>query len=167
MTNLGKCASRLELSNDTLGKRDGYRQAFAGFDIAQVAAFGMQKCLELCQERAIIRNKAKIVAVVNNAQIFLEIQALFGSFSQYIWNFVNGQPKVNHWHDYQTIPTHTDLWDKITRDLKQRGFKFVGIKLIYAYMQATGLVNDHTVDCFRYPVINNAYALRSNLIPAT
>lgn len=136
-----------------LSKRGGYRQAFAGFDVAQIAAFDKAKREALYQDPGIIRNRNKIQATVNNAQQFLKIQADLGSFDRYIWDFVDGQPIINHWHSYQEVPGHTKLSDQISKDLKQRGFRFIGSTIIYAYLQAAGLVNDHVVGCFRYKAL--------------
>jgi DNA-3-methyladenine glycosylase I len=133
-----------------LSKRAGYRQHFAEFDVHQVAAFGEEKIQQLCNEPSIIRNKSKIVASINNAKQFIKVQNEFGSFNQYIWRFVQGKPIVNYWNAISQVPTHTPLAEKISKDLKQRGFNFVGNKLIYAYIQASGLVNDHLVSCFRH-----------------
>lgn len=133
-----------------LSKRAGYRQAFARFDVAKVANFDKAKLEALYQDPGIIRSKSKIRATINNAQQFLKIQAELGSFNDYIWNFVEGQSIINHWHSYQEAPGHTKLSDQISKDLKQRGFQFIGSTTIYAYLQAAGLVNDHIVTCFRY-----------------
>jgi len=133
-----------------LGKRAGYRQAFANFDVAQIAAFDQAKLEALYQDPGIIRNQRKIQATINNARQFLKIQDAFRSFDRYIWDFVQGRPIINHWHSYREAPGHTRLSDQISQDLKQRGFQFIGSTIIYAYMQAAGLVNDHIVDCFRY-----------------
>jgi len=133
-----------------LSKRAGYRQHFAEFDVYQVASFGEEKIQQLCNESSIIRNKSKIVASISNAKQFIRIQNEFGSFNNYIWNFVEGKPIVNYWNTISQVPTYTPLAEKISKDLKQRGFKFVGSTTVYAYMQAAGLVNDHLVNCFRH-----------------
>jgi DNA-3-methyladenine glycosylase I len=133
-----------------LFKRAAYHRVFADFDITRVALFEDAKIQQLCQDPSIIRNKNKIIAIVNNARAFLKLQVQFGSFDEYIWNFVENQPIINYWRMQHEIPTHTPLSDRITKELKQNGFKFMGSKLIYAYMQSAGLVNDHLVDCFRY-----------------
>ncbi|MEM9417092.1 MAG: DNA-3-methyladenine glycosylase I [Bacteroidota bacterium] len=138
-----------------LRKRAGYRQAFGQFDVEKIAAFDTTTCQQLYSDVRIIRNRLKIQATVNNAQCFLEIQAAFGSFDQYIWNFVDGQPQINHWKHPQEVPTHTQLSDQLSKNLKKQGFKFVGSKIVYAYMQAAGLVNDHTVDCFRHQELSH------------
>lgn len=133
-----------------LRKRAGYRQAFKGFDVEQVARLTASDLEKLCVYPGIVRNRCKIQSVVNNAQKFLDIQAQWGSFSKYIWSYVDGQPVLNAWQSLQEVPTKTPLSDQISQALKQQGFKFVGSTIIYAYLQAAGLVNDHTVDCFRY-----------------
>jgi len=133
-----------------LHKRDGYRRAFAGFDPVKVARFTPRKIETLIADPAIIRNRLKINAAVTNAQAFLAIREEFGSFTDYIWGFVDGEPVLNRWRRQQDVPATSAVSDVLSRDLKQRGFKFVGSTIIYAHMQATGLVNDHLVDCFRY-----------------
>lgn len=133
-----------------LKKRDGYRQAFADFEVEKVAVYSPQKIEELLQNPAIIRNRAKIEAAVNNAVRFMEVQKEFGSFDDYIWQFVDHQVKVGHWKNGKDAPATTPESDKLAKDLKKRGFKFLGSTTIYAHMQAIGLINDHSVDCFRY-----------------
>ena len=133
-----------------LRKRAGYRQAFAGFDVAKIATFDRSRLEALCQDPDIVRNRRKIQATIVNAQQFLKIQAESGSFDAYLWDFVDGHPIVNHWRSYQEVPGHTMLSDQIAKDLKQRGFEFIGSTTVYAYLQAAGLVNDHLVTCFRY-----------------
>lgn len=133
-----------------LKKREGYRQAFAGFDYQQIAQFGAQETAALLDNAAIIRNRAKIAATINNAQQFLALQAEYGRFADYLWQWVDGKPVVNHWQDWREVPANTPLSDAIAKDLKKRGFKFFGTTTCYAFLQATGVVNDHTVDCFRY-----------------
>ncbi|MEM7552398.1 MAG: DNA-3-methyladenine glycosylase I [Bacteroidota bacterium] len=133
-----------------LKKRDGYRKAFENFNAQKVSEFEQDKIDELLLFDGIIRNKAKVKAAVNNAKLFLGVQAEFGSFDQYIWEFVGGKPIVNKWEDMQDVPVTTSESDALSKDLKKRGFKFVGSTIIYAHMQACGLVNDHTIDCFRY-----------------
>jgi DNA-3-methyladenine glycosylase I len=137
-----------------LNKREAFRQAFDAFDPVKVALYDEAKIEALTQNAAIIRNKAKIAACVNNAQRFLEVQAEFGSFDRYIWQFVNHQPIVNRFASLKELPAKTPLSDHISNDLKKRGFKFVGSTVIYAHMQATGMVNDHLINCFRYNEIN-------------
>lgn len=133
-----------------LNKRENFRKAFDHFDPGIVAAYDEQKLLQLVQDKSIIRNRQKIAACVNNARRFLEIQKEFGSFDRYIWGFVNHTPIVNAFTSMDQIPAKTELSDCISNDLKKRGFKFVGSTVIYAHMQATGMVNDHLVSCFRY-----------------
>ena len=133
-----------------LKKRVNFRQAFDNFDAKKIARYDEKKIEELMQNNGIVRNRRKIEAAVVNAKAFFEVQKEFGSFSDYIWSFVNGKPVVNKWKRMGEIPANTELSDEISKDLKNRGFKFVGSTIIYAYMQAIGMVNDHTVDCFRY-----------------
>lgn len=133
-----------------LRRRENYRQAFANFDVKKVAKFDEDKILQLLDNVGIIRNKKKIVATINNAQKFIEIQKEFGSFAKYIWQFTNQKPITNKWDTLQEIPPKTEISEKICRDLKKRGFAFLGPTICYAYMQATGMVNDHIATCFRY-----------------
>ncbi len=133
-----------------LKRREGYRNAFANFDVKKVAVFDEEKIQELLRDEGIIRNKLKVRSVVNNAQRFIEVQMEFGSFDKYIWSFVGGKPIVNQWKSMAEVPATTKESDALSKDLKKRGFKFVGSTIIYAHMQACGLVNDHTTDCFRY-----------------
>lgn len=133
-----------------LKRREGYRQAFAGFEAEKVAHFTEVNVQRLLQDQGIIRNQLKIRAAVNNARLFLEVQKEFGSFSRYIWQFVGGVPKVNHWTTQKEVPATSTESDALSRDLKKRGFKFVGSTIMYAHMQACGLVMDHTTECFRY-----------------
>ncbi|MEA2060075.1 MAG: DNA-3-methyladenine glycosylase I [Thermodesulfobacteriota bacterium] len=133
-----------------LKRREGYRNAFAGFDPEQVARFTPETIAELLQNPAIIRNRLKVHAAVNNARIFLDIQAKFGSFDQYAWQFVDGRQKVNTFTSVDQVPATSKESDAFSKDLKQRGFKFTGSIIMYAHMQATGMVNDHLVSCFRH-----------------
>ncbi len=133
-----------------LNKRENFRKAFDGFDPRKVAVYDQKKIDELLQDAGIIRNKLKVNATVTNAQAFLRIQKEFGSFSDYMWKFVGGQPIINHWKELREIPAKTELAETISKDLKKRGFKFVGPTVVYSHMQATGMVNDHLVDCFRW-----------------
>lgn len=133
-----------------LHKRAGYRKAFAGFDVAKVARFTEKKQQLLTANPGIIRNRLKIAATVTNARAFLEVQAEFGTFSEYIWGFVDGQPIINKWRTQKQVPATSDVSDALSKDLKQRGFKFVGSTIMYAHMQATGMVNDHLTTCFRH-----------------
>ncbi|MCD6376041.1 MAG: DNA-3-methyladenine glycosylase I [Caldisericaceae bacterium] len=136
-----------------LYKRENFRKAFDHFDPQKIARYDEQKIAQLMQNAGIIRNKLKINACVNNARCFLEVQEKFGSFSDFIWRFTDGRPIVNHWKSLEQIPARTDLSDLISKELKKLGFKFVGSAIVYAHMQATGMVNDHLVDCFRYEEI--------------
>ena len=131
-----------------LKKREGYRKSFANFDPEKVSTFDEAKIQELLQFKGIIRNKLKVRSAVTNAQHFLEIQKEFGSFDHYIWQFVGGSPIINHWKSSSEVPATTKESDALSKDLKKRGFKFVGSTIMYAYMQACGLVNDHTINCF-------------------
>jgi DNA-3-methyladenine glycosylase I len=133
-----------------LRKRDGYRRAFADFDAAKVARFTSRTVERLMQDASIVRNRQKIEAAVGNARRFLELQAEFGSFDSYVWRFVGGKPRINRWKKQGEVPATTPESDALSKDLKARGFKFVGSTVVYAHMQATGLVNDHLVGCFRY-----------------
>ena len=133
-----------------LKKREGYRKAFAGFDVEKVARFTEAKLEKLLLNPAIVRNRLKVKSSVTNAQAFLKVQEEFESFDNYIWRFVEGKPIVNRFRSMKDIPAKTDISDAMSKDLKQRGFKFVGSTICYAHMQATGMVNDHTMDCFRY-----------------
>ena len=133
-----------------LRKRDGYRRAFADFDAVKVARFTPRSVEKLMQDASIVRNRQKIEAAVANARGFLAVQEEFGSFDAYVWRFVDGRPIVNRWRKQSQVPPTSKESDALSKDLKARGFKFVGPTIVYAHMQATGLVNDHLVDCFRY-----------------
>lgn len=133
-----------------LHRREGYRRAFAGFDPQAVACFDDQDIARLLADPGIIRNRLKVRATISNAQAFLKIQEEFGSFDRYIWAFVDNKPIVNAWTELSQIPATSPESDTLSRDLKKRGFKFMGSTIVYAHMQATGMVNDHTVNCFRY-----------------
>jgi DNA-3-methyladenine glycosylase I len=133
-----------------LRRREGYARAFAGFDAQRVARFGERDFERLVGDASIIRNRAKIRATITNARAFLQVQHEFGSFDAYIWRFVENQPIRNHWKRLEDIPAMTPLSETISKDLKTRGFGFVGPTIVYAHMQATGMVNDHLVSCFRY-----------------
>jgi DNA-3-methyladenine glycosylase I len=137
-----------------LNKRENFRRAFAEFDVEKVARFGKREINRLLRDAGIIRNRLKIEAAINNARRFSEVQKEFGSFDAYIWGFVDGKPIKNGFKSLKEIPAKTPLSDAISKDLKQRGFKFVGSTIVYAHMQATGMVNDHTVDCFRYEEVD-------------
>ena len=131
-----------------LRRRDGYRRAFAQFDPAKVARFDSRKKTSLLRDPGIIRNRLKIDAAVTNARAFLAVQKEYGSFDAYVWRFVGGQPVVNHWRTIARIPAVSPVSDALSRDLKKRGFRFVGSTIIYAYMQAVGMVNDHLASCY-------------------
>lgn len=133
-----------------LKKRENYKKAFDNFDAEKIARYDQKKIDELLGNAGIIRNKLKINSTIINAQLFLKIQEEFGSFDKYIWQFVDGKPIVNNWKTMGEIPASTKESDIMSKDMKQRGFKFVGTTICYAHMQATGMVNDHVVDCFRY-----------------
>jgi DNA-3-methyladenine glycosylase I len=137
-----------------LRKRENFRTAFDHFNPREIALYNEKKIEELMQNGGIIRNRLKIVSAVQNAKAFLDVQAEFGSFDSFIWQFVEGKPIVNQWKTLKEIPAKTPLSDAISKELKKRGFRFVGSTIIYAHMQATGMVNDHTIDCFRYKEIN-------------
>jgi DNA-3-methyladenine glycosylase I len=133
-----------------LNKREGYRQLFEGFDPVRVAAFNAKDVEERLQNPVIVRNRAKVNSAVINAQAFLQVQQEYGSFAAYIWQFVGSQPRQNAWQTFSQLPAKTAESDAMSKDLKKRGFKFVGSTICYAYMQAMGMVNDHTLDCFRH-----------------
>jgi DNA-3-methyladenine glycosylase I len=133
-----------------LRKREAYRDAFANFDPAKVARFTPSRIERLLQNPEIVRNRLKIAGAVKNAKAFLAVQREFGSFDAYAWRFVDGKPRVNGWQTFKQVPPRTEQSDALSRDLKRRGFTFVGTTICYAFMQAVGLVNDHTTDCFRY-----------------
>jgi DNA-3-methyladenine glycosylase I len=133
-----------------LKKRDNYRAAFDNFDARAIAGYDQRKAEKLLANPGIIRNRLKIAAAIQNARAFLAIQREFGSFDAYVWRFVGGRPKRNAWRTLRQIPARTPQSDALSKTLSQRGFKFVGSTICYAFMQAVGLVNDHTVNCFRY-----------------
>ncbi len=133
-----------------LKRREGYREVFHGFDPVKVAAMDEDEIQKALQNPKIIRNKLKVRAAVKNAQVFLEIQKEFGSFSEYIWGFVGGKPIVNNWRNKDEVPATSKISDALSKDLKKRGMSFVGSTIIYAHLQAAGLINDHEIDCFRY-----------------
>ena len=138
------------LSWDTiLKKRDNYRAAFDGFDAKKIARYDRRKMLALMRNEGIVRNRLKIFSAVQNARVFLAVQKEFGSFDRYIWQFVGGKPLVNSWKS-KKVPSLTAESDAMSKDLKKRGFNFVGSTICYAFMQATGMVNDHALECFRY-----------------
>ena len=133
-----------------LRKRENFRDAFDNFDYKKIANYSEEKIEQLLSNAGIIRNKLKVRATITNAEAFMEVQKEFGSFTEYIWAFVNGTPIKNKFETMAQIPANTALSDSISKDLKKRGFKFVGSTVVYAHMQATGMVNDHIVSCFRY-----------------
>lgn len=139
-----------------LKKREAYREAFDGFDPATVALYDEEKVEELMANEGIIRNRRKINAAITNAKLFLDVVEEFGSFDAFIWDYVDGTPIVNHWLTQEDIPATTPLSDRISKDLKKRGFKFVGSTIVYAYMQSIGMVNDHIADCFVYHELTSA-----------
>jgi DNA-3-methyladenine glycosylase I len=137
-----------------LRKRENYRTAFDGFDATRIAAYNTNKIESLLQDAGIVRNRLKVEAAVTNAQKFLDVQDEFGSFDSFIWRFVDGKPKQNRWRSLAEIPASTPESDAMSKELKRRGFKFVGSTICYAHMQATGMVNDHTTNCFRHKELN-------------
>lgn len=141
-----------------LKKRAGYRKAFHDFDVERVARITDREQEVLKSFEGIIRNRLKIASTVTNAQVFIEVQNEYGSFCNYLWNFADGKPIQNAWKSLSDIPAETALGKMISKDLKRRGFRFVGPTIVYAYMQAVGLVNDHTIDCFRYSIIKGINA---------
>jgi DNA-3-methyladenine glycosylase I len=134
-----------------LNKREAFRKAYDDFDVKKVAEYSPEKVEELMSNAGIIRNRLKIEASINNARCFLEVAAEFGSFDKYIWSFVGGEPIVNRFMTLSELPAKTELSDRISNDLRKRGFKFVGSTVVYAHMQATGMVNDHLTHCFCHP----------------
>lgn len=133
-----------------LRKRENYRKAFAGFDPKKIAKFTAKDVERLLNNPGIIRNRLKVESTISNARCFLEVQKEFGTFSKYIWGFVGGKPKKNKWKSMKDLPAKTAEAEALSKDLKKRGFKFLGPTVVYAHMQATGMVNDHATDCFRY-----------------
>mgnify|MGYP003700515585 CR=1 FL=1 len=133
-----------------LRKRENYRRAFAGFDPERVARFNRRSVERLLRDSGIVRNRLKIEAAIGNARAFLEVVESHGSFADYFWGFTDGEPRINHWRRLGEVPSMTPLSDAISRDMKQKGFRFFGSTICYAHMQATGLVNDHLVSCFRH-----------------
>ena len=138
-----------------LKKRENFRKAFDNFDFKKIACYNKRKITSLMKDAGIIRNKLKVESSVSNAKAFIEVRKQFGTFNKYIWDFVNNNPIINKPKRLSDIPASTKLSDLISKDLKKRGFKFVGTTIIYAHMQATGMVNDHTTNCFRYKHIIN------------
>jgi len=140
-----------------LRKRESYREAFDGFDPEIIAGYDEAKIAELLSNPGIIRNKQKVNAAIGNAKSFLDVRREFGSFDSYLWTFVGGKPKLNSFKNYSDIPATTPESDAMSKDLRERGFKFVGSTICYAHMQGTGMVNDHTTDCFRRQQIIDSY----------
>lgn len=136
-----------------LHKREGYRRAFAGFEPRAVAGFDRRRIATLLADPAIVRNRLKIESAVTNARAWLEIEAEFGSFAAWLWRYVDGRPVVNRWRRQRDVPARTALSDTISRDLRRRGFRFVGSTIVYAYLQAVGVVNDHLTHCFRHRML--------------
>ncbi len=139
-----------------LNKRDGYRRLFADFDVAKVARFSPKRVDKLLTDPGIVRNRMKVEAAVGNARAVLDIQAEVGSFDAYLWGFVDGAPVVNRWKRMSQIPAETPLSQAMSKDLKKRGFRFVGPTIMYAYLQSVGVVNDHVVDCFRWSEVQGS-----------
>ena len=145
------------LSWDTiLRKRENYRAAFDNFDPARVASYDRRKVQSLLRNEGIIRNRLKIASAISNARAFLKLQKEFGSFDRYVWQFVGGKPRVNAWRLGGKIPASTPESDAMSKEMKKRGFNFVGSTICYAFMQATGMVNDHAIECFRYKPLSRA-----------
>lgn len=142
-----------------LNKRERYRELFAGFEPAQVARFDARRRARLLRDPGIIRNRAKVEAAVGNARCLLAVQEEFGSFAAYVWRFVGHRPRINRWTDARQVPATTAESEAMSKDLKRRGFRFVGPTICYAFMQATGMVNDHTTDCFRHDELSSAAAV--------
>jgi DNA-3-methyladenine glycosylase I len=138
-----------------LNKRENYRRAFDGFDPERIARYDRRKVRQLLADAGIVRNKLKVASAIENAKAFLRVQEEFGSFDHYIWQFVGGKPRVNEWKSSR-IPARTPESDAVSKDLKRRGFKFVGSTICYAFMQAVGMVNDHAAGCFRYKPLSKA-----------
>jgi DNA-3-methyladenine glycosylase I len=149
-----------------LRKREGYRRAFAGFDPRRVARFTAARRRALMKDPGIVRNRLKIASAVTNAQAFLDVQREFGSFSRYLWGFTGGRPQVNRPRSLKEVPASTPLSDRISRDLKQRGFRFVGSTIVYAYLQAVGVVDDHLIGCHRARSAPRASPRRGTPAPA-
>jgi DNA-3-methyladenine glycosylase I len=137
-----------------LKKREGYRRCFAGFDPEQVAGFTARDVERILADAAVVRNRKKVESAVNNARLFLDIAARHGSFSAWIWDFVDGTPVTNRWKSMHKVPSTSLVSDRIASEMKKAGFKFLGSTIVYAHMQATGMVNDHLTSCFRYTQVN-------------
>jgi len=142
--------------NTVLQKRNNFRRAFDNFDYNKIVRYKENKIEELMQNKGIIRNRLKIQSVITNAKSFINVQEEFGSFNKYIWDFVNNKSVHNTWKKLEDLPPNTELSNKISNDMKKRGFKFIGTTIIYSFLQAIGVVNDHTIDCFRYKELVNS-----------
>jgi DNA-3-methyladenine glycosylase I len=142
--------------NTVLQKRDNFREAFDNFDYNRIIKYKENKIEELMRNEGIIRNRLKIQSVITNAKSFLKVQEEFGSFNIYVWDFVNNRTVHNSWKKLEALPSYTELSDRISKDMKKRGFKFIGTTIIYSFLQAIGVVNDHTTDCFRYNELINS-----------
>lgn len=138
-----------------LKKRENYRACFKNFDAAAIVKYSPQKIEKLLENPGIIRNRLKVQSIVTNAQAFLRFKKEQGNFAEYLWDFVDGKPMINHWREAKQIPAKNLISDQLSKDLKKRGFKFIGSTICYAFMQAVGMVNDHTMDCFRYNQIKS------------
>lgn len=141
-----------------LNKRENYRKAFDGFDPEKVVRYTPARIQKMLQDPGIVRNRLKVESAVSNAYAFLKVQAEFGSFDAYIWDFVDGKPIQNAWKSLKQLPATTEISDRLSKDLKKRGFRFVGSTIMYAHMQATGMVNDHVTDCFRHRELGGSHA---------
>jgi len=139
-----------------LNKRDNYRAAFDNFDAVKIVEYDHTKIDELLNNSGIVRNRLKINSVVTNAKAFLDVQNEYASFSRFIWSFVDGKPIKNSWEKCEDVPVRTEISDKMAKTLKKKGFKFIGTTICYAFMQATGMVNDHIIDCFRFDELNKS-----------
>ena len=139
-----------------LKKRENYRRAFDGFEVEKVARYDARKKRTLMNDAGIVRNRLKIESTIGNARAFLEVVDEYGSFSNYLWDFVDGKPIVNRWRKLADVPASTDESDALSKALKKRGFKFVGTTICYSFMQAVGMINDHTLDCFRHDKVSRA-----------
>ena len=139
-----------------LRKREAYRRAFVDFDPARVARFTPARVERLLRDPGIVRNRLKIGSTVSNARVFLGVQREFGSFESYLWGFVGGAPRLNRWRTLRQVPARTRESDALSRDMLARGFRFFGSTICYAFMQAVGIVNDHTIDCFRHPLVGSS-----------
>lgn len=145
-----------------LKKRDNYRKSFHNFDADKIARYDQQEINRLLQDTGIVRNRLKIESAIKNARGVLQLREEFSSLADFLWNYVDGVPIINSWEDISVVPAHTALSDQLSKDLKKRGFNFVGSTICYAFMQSIGMVNDHTTDCFRYREINQLASKRGS-----